>query len=174
MGRCVPPPELHCVGQSRVSRGPGSHDSTKTWEPWSAGLGAAFCGPPLYLFPESRPRDLLGSPVSWGTPHHHHQNGLHGPPPCQSAGGAGETEQSSCQGCGQRAGVRRQPLQLPQQVPRPWEGAVTQAPGRTSSADRHHPAPPGWRRNNQGSSGRAHFLCRFHAACPHPLKVPSG
>ena len=43
---------------------------------------------------------------------------------------------------------------------------MTQAPGRTSFADRHRPAPPGWGRNNQGSSGRAHFLCRFHAAPP--------
>lgn len=49
---------------------------------------------------------------------------------------------------------------------------MTQAPGRTNFADRHRPAPPGWRRNNQGSSGRAHFLCRFHAACPPPPQSP--
>ena len=76
------------------------------------------------LWTPCTPSPSLGLGTCWGalSPRElppHHQNGLCGPPPCQSAGGAGGTEQGSCQGHGRWAGVRRQPLQLSQQVPRP-------------------------------------------------------
>lgn len=64
LGRRVPPPVPHWAGQSGVSRGQGSHDS----EPRLGSHGqlgwALPLVVPLYPLPESRPRDLLGSPVS--------------------------------------------------------------------------------------------------------------
>lgn len=68
---------------------------------------------------------MLGAP-SPRTPTH--QNGPCGLNPGFPEHGLAEgIGWGSCQGCGRQAGVRRQPLQLPQQVPRHWEGAVTQA-----------------------------------------------
>lgn len=82
-------------------------------------------GPCCIPFPESRPRDMLGAPSPRTPTHQNWPCGLNpGFPEHGLAEGIGR---GSCQGCGRQAGVRRQPLQLPQQVPRHWEGAVTQA-----------------------------------------------
>lgn len=77
------------------------------------------------LWSPCTPSPSLGLGTCWGAlsprelPPHTTKMGSVALHPARVQRGAGGTEQGSCQGCGRWAGVRRQPLQLSQQVPRP-------------------------------------------------------